>query len=137
MDVKNAFLHDTLKETVYMVQLPGFIFSTHPNHICSMEKSLYRFWQAPWFDRLSQFIFSLGFMCNKADPSLFVFHQNHTHHPLINLCWWFAFISFNQSKVAKLFSTLATDFAQRFRASLLLPRCWSSLCFKRHLFVSV
>ncbi|GJU34942.1 ribonuclease H [Tanacetum coccineum] len=34
LDVKNAFLHDHLKETVYMHQLPGFTDSTHSDYVC-------------------------------------------------------------------------------------------------------
>ena len=41
LDVKNAFLHGTLTETVYCAQPSGFEDSTHPNFVCRLNKSLY------------------------------------------------------------------------------------------------
>ncbi|GJV25884.1 ribonuclease H-like domain-containing protein [Tanacetum coccineum] len=34
LDVKNAFLHDHIKETVYMHQPPGFTDSAHSDYVC-------------------------------------------------------------------------------------------------------
>ena len=36
LDVKNAVLHGTLKEEVYMTQPQGYIASTHPHYVCKL-----------------------------------------------------------------------------------------------------
>lgn len=55
LDVKNAFLHGLLHEKVYMAQLPSFVNSEYPDHVCLLKKALYGLKQAPraWFERLS------------------------------------------------------------------------------------
>ncbi|XP_071674368.1 uncharacterized protein [Lolium perenne] len=74
MDVKNAFLHGHLAETVYCEQPSGFVDPTHPSHVCRLHKSLYGLKQAPrtWFHRFTQFITSIGFSVSKCDSSLFI-----------------------------------------------------------------
>ena len=47
LDVKNAFLHGTLSETVYFSQPTGFTNSAFPQHVCRLNKSLYGLKQAP------------------------------------------------------------------------------------------
>ena len=47
LDVKNAFLHGTLSETVYCSQSAGFVDSSRPDMVCRLNKSLYDLKQAP------------------------------------------------------------------------------------------
>ena len=74
LDVKNAFLHGSLQEEVFMAQPPGFSDSTHPHLVCKLHKSLYGLKQAPraWNDRFTAFLPSLGFASTYSDSSLFV-----------------------------------------------------------------
>ncbi|KAJ0455459.1 putative RNA-directed DNA polymerase [Helianthus annuus] len=86
MDVKNAFLHGTLNETVFMHQPPGFVDPCKPSHVCRLTKSLYGLKQAPraWFHRFSSFILAHGFKGSTRDNSLFVYrHGDHTAYLLL------------------------------------------------------
>jgi hypothetical protein len=78
LDIKNAFLHGSLQETVYCQQPLCFEDSSHPNHVCLLQKSLYGLKQAPctWFHRLSAFIQTIGFIPSLSDTSLFIFHDS-------------------------------------------------------------
>lgn len=77
LDVKNAFLHGNLHETVFMHQPPGFRDPNFPNHICRLKKSLYGLKQAPraWYQRFTDYVTQLGFRLSSSDHSLFIHHQ--------------------------------------------------------------
>jgi hypothetical protein len=78
LDVKNAFLHGTLTETVYCAQPSGFEDTYHPDFVCRLNKSLYGLKQAPreWYSRFAAYLLSLGFVEAKSDTSLFVFRAD-------------------------------------------------------------
>ncbi|KAL9228101.1 hypothetical protein vseg_003715 [Gypsophila vaccaria] len=80
LDVKNAFLHGHLAETVYMHQPPGFRDRSRPDHVCLLKKSLYGLKQAPraWYQRFANYVSSIGFIHSKCDNSLFVYSDG-TH----------------------------------------------------------
>uniref|UniRef100_A0A2N9J617 Integrase catalytic domain-containing protein n=1 Tax=Fagus sylvatica TaxID=28930 RepID=A0A2N9J617_FAGSY len=81
LDVKNAFLHGTLKEEVYMAQPQGYVDSSHPHYVCKLNKSIYGLKQAPraWFESFTTQLLHLGFIASTADSSLFIYH----HHTVI------------------------------------------------------
>jgi hypothetical protein len=72
LDVKNAFLHDTLSEIVYYRQPTRFV-----DRVCLFSKSLYRLKQAPrsWYNRFATYITSLGFVQAKFNTSLFIIRR--------------------------------------------------------------
>jgi hypothetical protein len=77
LDVKNAFLHGALTETVYCCQPTGFVDSSRLDMVCRLNRSLYGLKQAPraWHSRLATYLVTLGFVEAKSDTSLFVHHH--------------------------------------------------------------
>jgi hypothetical protein len=77
-DVKNAFLHGTLSETVYCSQPVGFVDPAHPQLVCRLNKSIYVLKQTPrvWYHCFASYLISLGVVEAKSDASLFVYHRN-------------------------------------------------------------
>ncbi|KAJ0550087.1 putative RNA-directed DNA polymerase [Helianthus annuus] len=75
LDVKNAFLHGHLNETVFMHQPPGFVDKRFPGFVCRLKKSLYGLKQAPraWYTRFANYILSHGFKSSACDNSLFIY----------------------------------------------------------------
>ena len=76
LDVKNAFLHGELNETV-CAQPAGFVDPARPDHVCLLHKSLYGLKQAPrqWFLLFKQYLLSLGFSASRSDSSLYILHR--------------------------------------------------------------
>ncbi|GJW55369.1 putative ribonuclease H-like domain-containing protein [Tanacetum coccineum] len=74
MDVKSAFLYDTIKEEVYVHQPPGFVDPAHPNKVYKVIKALYGLHQAPraWYETLSSFLMENGFRRGTIDKTLFI-----------------------------------------------------------------
>jgi hypothetical protein len=77
LDVKNAFLHGDLAETVYMYQPPGFRDPVPPDYVCLLQRSLYGLKQAlrAWFQRFANYITNVGFSPSRCDSSLFIYKQ--------------------------------------------------------------
>jgi hypothetical protein len=75
LDIKNAFLHDTLIEMVYYTQPTSFFDPTKTDLVCRLNKSLYGLKQAPqaWYNKFASYLLSLGFVEAKSDASLFIF----------------------------------------------------------------
>jgi hypothetical protein len=77
LDVKNAFLHGTLTETVYCSQPTGFVDEAHLDLVCRLNRSLYGLKQAPraWYSRFASYLASIGFVEAKSDTSLFIYRR--------------------------------------------------------------
>lgn len=71
MDVKNAFLHGDLRETVYMK--PPLGYACPPNYVCRLKKSLYGLKLAPraWFEKFEFAILSANFYQSVNDSSFY------------------------------------------------------------------
>lgn len=75
LDVKNAFLHGDISETVYMRQPPGFEDKEHPDYVCLLRKAIYGLKQAPraWYQELKNFLTQMGCHNSLADTSVFIY----------------------------------------------------------------
>jgi hypothetical protein len=74
-DMKNAFLHGTLSETVFSCQPTGFVDPAYPDLVCRLRKSFYGLEQAPraWCSRFATYLTTVGLIEDKSDTSLFIF----------------------------------------------------------------
>ncbi|CAL2237091.1 unnamed protein product [Prunus armeniaca] len=63
MDVKTAFLHGDLEETIFMAQPEGFVEYGKENLVCPLKKSLYGLKQSPrqWYKRFDYFMLKINF----------------------------------------------------------------------------
>ena len=70
-----------------MQQPPGFEDPERPNHVCKLHKAIYGLKQAPraCFERFSNFLLHVGFICSKADPSMFILRGSVASSA--SLCW--------------------------------------------------
>ncbi|CAL1374789.1 unnamed protein product [Linum trigynum] len=78
LDVKNAFLHGDLKETIYMECPPGYN-NGDKSKVCLLRRSLYGLKQAPraWFEKFHSTILQAGLQQSDSDPSLFLRRSSH------------------------------------------------------------
>ncbi|CAJ2636366.1 unnamed protein product [Trifolium pratense] len=79
INVKNAFLHGNLEQTVYMHQPPRFRNPQFPDHVCLLKKFLYGFKQAPcaWYQRFTDYVATMSFSHSVSDHSLFIYHHGN------------------------------------------------------------
>nr|GEX23068.1 ribonuclease H-like domain-containing protein [Tanacetum cinerariifolium] len=69
MDVKSAFLYETIEEEVYVCQPPGFEDTDYPDKVYKVVKALYGLHQAPrdWYETLANYLLENGFQGRKID----------------------------------------------------------------------
>lgn len=75
MDVKNAFLHGNLEETIFMKQPEGF--TENPKLVCKLNKALYGLKQAPraWNLRFDTYIKQHGLRRSDYDECLYTIQK--------------------------------------------------------------
>ena len=58
MDMKTTFLHEGLKEEIYMKQIEGFNMKGKKELVCRIKKSLYGHKQYPrmWYHKFDSYI---------------------------------------------------------------------------------
>jgi hypothetical protein len=74
LDVKNAFHHGTLTQTVYCTLPAGFVDSSRSNKVCWLNKSLYGLKQAPGLV-LSLCHVLADIVVHRGQVSLFIYHH--------------------------------------------------------------
>ena len=81
MDISNAFLHDSLKENVFMQQPPSFVDVSQPSFVCKLNRSLYGLKEAPRasYDKLGHTLLSVSFANSQSNCYLLV----HTYPSLV------------------------------------------------------
>nr|GEY46761.1 ribonuclease H-like domain, reverse transcriptase, RNA-dependent DNA polymerase [Tanacetum cinerariifolium] len=77
MDVKSAFLYETIEEEVYVCQPPGFEDPDYLDKVYKVVKALYGLHQAPraWYKTLPNYLLENGFQRAKIDHTLFIQKQ--------------------------------------------------------------
>jgi hypothetical protein len=63
MDVKTTFLNGNIEHEVFVEQPDGFVLHNKDTHLCKLRKALYGLKHASkvWYDRIDDFLKSLGF----------------------------------------------------------------------------
>ncbi|KAK2361886.1 hypothetical protein QL285_086993 [Trifolium repens] len=120
LDVKNAFLHGELKETVYMHQPMGFKDSVHPDYVCLLRKSLYGLKQAPraWYKRFSDFVSVIGFTNSTSDNSLFIYQNGSDMAYLLLYVDDIILATSNDDLRKSIIASLSSEFAMKNLGSL-------------------
>ncbi|KAL1536502.1 hypothetical protein AAHA92_29144 [Salvia divinorum] len=74
LDVKTAFLHGDLEETIYMQQPPGFVKPGEENKVCLLKKSIYGLKQASrqWHKKFDEHVLSNGFRRSRYDECVYI-----------------------------------------------------------------
>ncbi|XP_071708848.1 uncharacterized mitochondrial protein AtMg00810-like [Rutidosis leptorrhynchoides] len=98
-----------------MHQPLGFRDPTKPNHVCLLKRSLYGLKQAPraWYQRFADFVSIIGFVNNKVDHSLFVYHHGNNTAYLLLYVDDIILVTSSHALRCKLLHLLGNDFAMK------------------------
>ncbi|KAE8688065.1 hypothetical protein F3Y22_tig00111002pilonHSYRG00100 [Hibiscus syriacus] len=78
LDVKTAFLHGELEQTIYMDQPDGYVTLETKDKVCLLRKSLYGLKQNPrqWYKRFDEFMLRIGFARSSYDSFIYMKKQD-------------------------------------------------------------
>ncbi|UYV60728.1 hypothetical protein LAZ67_1002045 [Cordylochernes scorpioides] len=73
IDVKSAFLNGDLEEELYMEQPQGYENPDFPNHVCSLQKSIYGLKQSPrmWNKKFHEFLIKFDLKPSISDSCVY------------------------------------------------------------------
>jgi len=113
LDVKTAFLHGDLEETIYMTQPEGYVEAGKENHVCRLKKSLYGLKQSPrqWYKRFDSFMLQNGYKRGKYDCCVYLHTFDDGHIIILMLYVDDMLIACRDtSKINKLKEILSSEF---------------------------
>ena len=78
LDVKTAFLHGDLEESIYMHQPEGYVKKGDENKVCLLKKSLYGLKQSPrqWNKKFNAHMTDSGFARSRYDDCVYIKRRN-------------------------------------------------------------
>jgi transposase InsO family protein len=87
LDVKSAFLHGELTETVYVEQPLGYLMKGKEEQVYRLHKALYGLKQAPraWYSKIEQYFVKEGFVKCPHEATLFVKNDDKHNWLIISL----------------------------------------------------
>lgn len=87
LDVKSAFLHGELQETVYIDQPQGFVKKGGEEKVYRLKKALYGLKQAPraWFSKIESHFIREGFKRSESEHTLFVKEEKQGQILIVSL----------------------------------------------------
>ncbi|WVZ54400.1 hypothetical protein U9M48_005204 [Paspalum notatum var. saurae] len=114
LDVKTAFLHGELDETIYMDQPEGFVVPGKENLICKLKKSL-GLKQSPrqWYKRFDSFMLSNGFKRSDYDSCIYLKTVNGSAIYLLLYVDDMLIAAKEKSEIAKLKAQLNKEFEMK------------------------
>jgi hypothetical protein len=85
VDIKSTYLNATLKDTIYMQALPGYLKTEDFGKVLLLLRSLYGLKQAgfEWSEELEKFFLDYGFTCSQVDQA--VYFRWNAEEPIITV----------------------------------------------------
>ena len=112
LDVRTAFLHGDLEETIYMSQPEGFVEAGKEDLVCRLRKSLYELKQSPrqWYKRFDTFMLQIDYKRCKYDYCVCSHTFDDGHMIILMLYVDNMFACQDMSKINKLKRMLNSEF---------------------------